>query len=132
MIADGQVVGGVAHGIGIALHEEMRYDPAGQPITTSYLDYVMPTAEDIPDMDVSHMCTPAPHIPGGMKGLGEGGTILSPVTVGNAVAAAVPEIAERLVETPLSPSRMWTLMHEAGLHDEVALPGLDDDPTSKE
>jgi carbon-monoxide dehydrogenase large subunit len=74
-------------------------------------------------MDVAHMCTPAPHIPGGMKGLGEGGTILSPVTVGNAVAAAVPEIAERLVETPLSPSRMWTLIHEAGLHD---------DPTTKE
>ncbi|GLY79227.1 xanthine dehydrogenase family protein molybdopterin-binding subunit [Actinoallomurus iriomotensis] len=129
MIADGQVVGGVAHGIGIALHEEMRYDPAGQPITTSYLDYVMPTAEDIPDMDVSHLCTPAPHIPGGMKGLGEGGTILSPVTVGNAVAAAVPEIAEKLVETPLSPSRMWTLIHEAGLHDEA---GPHDDPTSKE
>ncbi|SEG91950.1 carbon-monoxide dehydrogenase large subunit [Thermomonospora echinospora] len=123
MIADGQVIGGVAHGMGIALHEEMRYDPSGQPITTSYLDYVMPTAEDVPDMDVAHMCTPAPHIPGGMKGLGEGGTILSPVTVGNAVAAAVPEIAERLVETPLSPSRMWTLIHEAGLHD---------DPTTKE
>ncbi len=117
MIVDGQVVGGVAHGIGIALHEAMLYDEAGQPLTTSYLDYAMPASEDVPDLDISHLCTPAPHIPGGMKGLGEGGTILSPATVGNAVAAAVPEIADRLVETPLSPSRLWELIHEAGLHD---------------
>ncbi|MBE3014795.1 molybdopterin-dependent oxidoreductase [Microbispora sp. NEAU-D428] len=56
------------------------------------------------------------HIPGGMKGLGEGGTIVAPAAVGNAVAAAVPEIAEWLVETPLSPARMWDLIHRAGLH----------------
>lgn len=117
MIADGQIIGGVVHGVGIALHEQMLYDESGQPITTSYLDYVMPVSEDVPDIDVGHLCTPAPHIPGGMKGLGEGGTIVSPAAIGNAVAAAVPEIAERLNETPLTPDRMWLLIHETGLHD---------------
>jgi carbon-monoxide dehydrogenase large subunit len=119
MIVDGQVMGGVAQGIGIALYEKMTYGEGAQPTTTSFLDYLVPLTGDVPDMEIGHTEHPAPHIPGGMKGAGEGGTIPAPATVANAVAAAVPEIAEKLLETPLSPGRMWELLHEAGLHERT-------------
>lgn len=117
MIVDGQVMGGVAQGIGIALYEKMTYGENAQPTTTSFLDYLVPLSGDVPDLVIGHTEHPAPHIPGGMKGAGEGGTIPAPATVANAVAAAVPEIAGELLETPLSPGRMWELLHEAGLHE---------------
>jgi carbon-monoxide dehydrogenase large subunit len=117
MIVDGQVMGGVAQGIGIALYEKMTYGESAQPTTTSFLDYLVPLSGDVPDLVIGHTEHPAPHIPGGMKGAGEGGTIPAPATVANAVAAAVPEIAGRLLETPLSPGRMWEMLHEAGLHE---------------
>ena len=117
MIVDGQVMGGVAQGIGIALYEKMTYGESAQPTTTSFLDYLVPLSGDVPDLVIGHTEHPAPHIPGGMKGAGEGGTIPAPATVANAVAAAVPEIAAELLETPLSPGRMWELLHEAGLHE---------------
>jgi carbon-monoxide dehydrogenase large subunit len=119
MIVDGQVMGGVAQGIGIALYEKMTYGEAAQPTTTSFLDYLVPLSGDVPDLVIGHTEHPAPHIPGGMKGAGEGGTIPAPATVANAVAAAVPEIAGKLLETPLSPGRMWELLHEAGLHERT-------------
>jgi carbon-monoxide dehydrogenase large subunit len=119
MIVDGQVMGGVAQGIGIALYEKMTYGESAQPTTTSFLDYLVPLSGDVPDLVIGHTEHPAPHIPGGMKGAGEGGTIPAPATVANAVAAAVPEIAGELLETPLSPGRMWELLHEAGLHERT-------------
>ncbi|UOY02239.1 xanthine dehydrogenase family protein molybdopterin-binding subunit [Blastococcus sp. PRF04-17] len=117
MIVDGQVMGGVAQGIGIALYEKMTYGEGAQPTTTSFLDYLVPLSADVPDMGIGHTEHPAPHIPGGMKGAGEGGTIPAPAAVANAVAAAVPEIAGQVLETPLSPGRMWEMLHEAGLHE---------------
>jgi carbon-monoxide dehydrogenase large subunit len=119
MIVDGQVMGGVAQGIGIALYEKMTYGESAQPTTTSFLDYLVPLSGDVPDMEIGHTEHPAPHIPGGMKGAGEGGTIPAPATVANAVAAAVPEIAGKLLETPLSPGRMWEMLHEAGFHERA-------------
>jgi carbon-monoxide dehydrogenase large subunit len=119
MIVDGQVMGGVAQGIGIALYEKMTYGEGAQPTTTSFLDYLVPLSSDVPDIVIGHTEHPAPHIPGGMKGAGEGGTIPAPATVANAVAAAVPEIAGKLLETPLSPGRMWELLHEVGLHERA-------------
>jgi len=117
-IVDGQIAGGVAQGLGIALFEKMLYEESGQPKSTTFLDYLLPLSSDVPDLVMDHFETPAPHIPGGMKGVGEGGTIVAPVAIGNAVAAAVPEIAGLLLETPLSPGRLWELLHSAGLHDE--------------
>ncbi len=117
-IVDGQIAGGVAQGLGIALFEKMLYDDEGQPKSTTFLDYLLPLASDVPDLVLDHFETPAPHIPGGMKGVGEGGTIVAPAAIGNAIAAAVPEIAEKIMETPLSPGRLWELLREAGLHDE--------------
>lgn len=115
MICDGQVTGGIAQGIGIALYEDMVWGEGGQPQTTTYLDYALPLSTDVPDVEIQHLMTPSPFIPGGMKGLGEGGTIAAPAAIGNAIAAAVPEIAERLTETPMSPGRLWNLMNDAGV-----------------
>jgi len=116
LAADGQITGGIAQGIGIALLEEVRYEPeGGQPMTTTLADYLLPTPSDVPSPLVEHRCSPSTIIPGGFKGLGEGGVIPSPAAVGNAVAAAVPEIAVDLNATPLSPTKLWTSLRRAGL-----------------
>jgi carbon-monoxide dehydrogenase large subunit len=117
-IVDGQIAGGVAQGLGIALFEKVLYEENGQPNSTTFLDYLIPLASDVPDIVMDHFETPAPHIPGGMKGVGEGGTIVAPVAIGNAIAAAVPEIAGLILETPLSPGRLWELLRIGGLINE--------------
>ena len=108
----------VEQGIGIALYEEVAWSDNGQPQTITYLDYVLPLSADVPNVSIEHIETPSDFIPGGMKGLGEGGVIPAPAAIGNAIAAAVPEIAGDLVATPMSPSRLWQLMQTRGLHDE--------------
>jgi carbon-monoxide dehydrogenase large subunit len=112
-IVDGQIVGGVAQGIGGAVLEAMVHDAEGQPLTTTYLDYLLPTAAEVPDVALGHLETPSPFVPGGMKGVGEGGTIAPPAAIANALAQALPEIADRIVSVPLSPSAIWTLLQEA-------------------
>jgi aerobic carbon-monoxide dehydrogenase large subunit len=111
MIVDGQIHGAVAQGIGNALLEQVVYSGDGQPLTTTYLDYLLPLSADVPDMTLDHLETPSPFTPGGMKGMGEGGVIASPAAIGNAVAAALPEICDRLTATPLSPPVLWTLLN---------------------
>jgi carbon-monoxide dehydrogenase large subunit len=119
MLADGQIAGGIAQGLGIALLEEVRHDPAtGQPLTTTLFDYLLPLSSDVPDPLIEHRCTPSTVIPGGFKGLGEGGCIPTPSAVCNALAAAVPEIAADLTATPLTPAALWPLLQKAGLTDE--------------
>jgi carbon-monoxide dehydrogenase large subunit len=112
MIVTGQLRGGVAQGIGMALWEHMVYDAAGQPLTTSFVDYTLPGAGDLPDIWVDLPETPSPVTPGGMKGVGEAGLISAPAAIGNAVAAALPEIADRLTATPLAPGTLWALLHK--------------------
>jgi carbon-monoxide dehydrogenase large subunit len=115
-IADGQIVGGIVQGLGIALHEQALVDGAtGQPLTGTFVDYHLPQSGDAPDVLVEHRSTPSAHNPGGFKGLGEGGTMLPPATVANAVADAVPEIAAGLTATPLTPERIWQLLEARGL-----------------
>jgi carbon-monoxide dehydrogenase large subunit len=106
-VVEGQIQGGVAQGLGIALLEECVFDEDGNPLAATLMDYLLPTSADVPEIEVDHFETPSPFIPGGMKGMGEGGTIGAPAAIGNAVAAALPEIAERVTETPLSPARIW-------------------------
>ena len=72
MIADGQIQGGVAQGLGIATLEEVAYDEDGQPSVSTYLDYLLPLSNDVPTVEIRHLETPSPHTPGGMKGLGGG------------------------------------------------------------
>jgi carbon-monoxide dehydrogenase large subunit len=106
-IVEGQLRGGVAQSIGMALTEEVAYSPDGQP----YADYFVPTVREIPDIEIVMLETPSPHTPGGMKGVGEGGTISPPAAIGNAVAAALPEIAPHITAIPLTPQRLWALLN---------------------
>ncbi|MDF5758156.1 xanthine dehydrogenase family protein molybdopterin-binding subunit [Spongiactinospora sp. TRM90649] len=106
-IAEGQVRGGVAQGIGMALTEEIVYSADGRPAP----GYLTPTAREVPEIVVELMETPSPVTPGGMKGIGEAGTIGPPAAIGNAVAAALPEIADLIDRTPLTPERVWSWLN---------------------
>ena len=109
VIVRGQVHGGAAQGIGAALSEEVVYDPDGQPRTTTLADYLVPTSDVLPGFTVEHIETPSPYTPGGMKGMGEGGTNASYPCVLNAVldALAGAGIGVEALATPLSPQRIW-------------------------
>jgi carbon-monoxide dehydrogenase large subunit len=87
MIVDGQVQGGVAHGVGNALFEWMKYDDAANPLTTTFQDYLLPTSCDVPGVQIEHVETPNPLNPLGVKGAGEGGTIPAPAAIIAAIEA---------------------------------------------
>ena len=106
-IVEGQIHGGIAQGLGAALLEASIVGEDGQPRSTTFLDYLLPVSSSMPDVEVVHTETPSPYTPGGMKGMGEGGTNGAFACVVNAVAAAVPDIADRITTTPLAPSDLW-------------------------
>ena len=110
MIVDGQVHGGIAQGLGEALMEAMEYNEDGQPISTTLIDYVVPTALDIPHIEVAHVETPSTTTRGGMKGAGEGGVIGAVPAVALAVADALSRFNPRINQLPLTPSRLIGLM----------------------
>jgi carbon-monoxide dehydrogenase large subunit len=112
-IVEGQIAGGVAQGIGGALMEEVVYDASGNPLTTTFLDYLIPTAADVPPITFGHIETPSPAL-GGHKGMGEGGAIGSPAAVFNAVADALAPLGVRLHRTPLSPAAVLAALTDAG------------------
>jgi carbon-monoxide dehydrogenase large subunit len=107
MIVDGQVHGGVAQGVGTALLEELVYSPDGQPTTSTFMDYLMPSASVLPDIEVHHLETPSPWTERGIKGMGESGTIGPMASVANAVSDALGMPANY---TPLRPTRVWHLL----------------------
>ncbi len=111
-IVEGQIEGGVAQGLGAALIEEFVYDEQGQPLCSTLLDYHVPDSATMPDIRIEHLETPSPFTPGGMKGMGEGGTNGAYAAVVNAVCAALPEVAWTNVVTPLSPNRIWEMLHD--------------------
>lgn len=106
MIVDGQIHGGATQGIGGALFEEIVYGPDGQPLTTTFMDYLIPTATEVPPFETLHMTTTADHIPGGFKGMGEAGTIGAASAVTAAIENAVPELDLRLTRLPVTPPRL--------------------------
>ena len=110
-IVEGQIHGGIAQGLGSTLLESVQHNADGQPITTTFMDYLLPDSASIPDVEIVHLQNPSPFVPGGMKGMGEGGTNGAMVCVHNAVAAALPEVSERLTTLPLTPSRLWEALH---------------------
>ena len=118
VIVRGQVHGGAAQGIGAALSEEIVYDAGGQPRTTTLADYLVPTPDMLPDFTVEHLETPSPYTPGGMKGMGEGGTNAAFSCVINAVLDAISGAetspSEEVLTTPLSPERLWYALHPIG------------------
>jgi carbon-monoxide dehydrogenase large subunit len=115
LIADGQLYGGVTMGLGAALYEEATFAPDGRPTATTYREYTVPLSADVPDIVLDHVETPSRITPGGFKGLGESGIIPPPAAIANALAAAVPEIAEYLVDIPLTPVKIWDMLDKAGL-----------------
>src|SRR5262245_31203709 len=106
MIVDGQVQGGIAQGIGTALYEEIPFDELGQPLATTFGDYMVPAAPAFPDVRLAHRVSPALATEYGVKGLGEGGAIAPPAAIANAVADAFRDIGARFNETPLTPRRV--------------------------
>jgi carbon-monoxide dehydrogenase large subunit len=106
MIAEGQISGGVAQGLGGALLEHLAYDANGQLLASSLLDYALPTARDVPNVDMVHLEIPTPLNPLGVKGLGEGGAVGAHAAVANAVADALRSANVVVRETPLSPGRV--------------------------
>jgi carbon-monoxide dehydrogenase large subunit len=120
MIVDGQVHGGVAQGIGAALLEEVVYDDAGQILTASFVDYLVASAAEIPDMDVVHLDTLSPSTLGGYRGMGEGGTIGAAAAVANALADALAPLGVEINELPMTPERLFRLVAEAKSRDNGA------------
>jgi carbon-monoxide dehydrogenase large subunit len=112
IIVEGQVHGGVAQGVGGALYEEMVYDEAGQLLTGSLMDYLVPTATDLPRIDTVHLEYPSPRNPLGIKGLGEGGAISPPAAIANAIEDALQPFGVKITETPVSPSRLLALIQK--------------------
>lgn len=111
MIVDGQVHGGVAQGIGAALYEEVVHDESGQILTGSFVDYIVPSATEIPEMEAVHLETESPSTLGGYRGMGEGGTIGAPAAVANAVADALAALDIQINELPITPERLFRLIH---------------------
>jgi carbon-monoxide dehydrogenase large subunit len=105
MVVEGQIAGGVAQGIGGALYEEMAYDPEGNPLATTFLDYLIPTAAEIPVLEYGHVETRSNSL-GGYKGMGEGGAIASPAAVANAVNDALAQLGASVSQFPLTPTRV--------------------------
>ena len=113
MNLDGQIQGGVAAGIGGAIFEELPYDSDGQLLSSTFMDYLVPTAMEIPDVKVVHQITPSPVTLGGFKGGGEGGTITPPYGLANAVEDALEPLRAHVKLQPLSPENVWKTVRTA-------------------
>ena len=113
MIVDGQVRGAVAHGIGATLYEWMRFDDSGQPQTTTYGDYLLPTGDVMPPIEVVHMESPTPLNPLGVKGAAESGTIAAPAAIVSAIEDALKPFAVRIRDLPVTPERLLALIRAA-------------------
>ncbi len=108
-VVEGQIAGGLAQGIGQVLLEDMPYDARGNPLAATFKDYLMPTISDVPDFEYVHANTPSETV-GGMRGVGEGGAIIGPPTLVNAIADALAEFGELHLDLPLSPAKILDLV----------------------
>lgn len=110
MIVDAQIHGGVAQGLGNAIYENLLYDENGQLLTSTLMDYLLPSAADVPHIEVAHFETPSPFSVGGIKGMGEGGAIAPPAAIGNAVADALSPFNVRIIQLPITPELVRSLV----------------------
>ena len=115
MIVDGQVIGAVAHGIGATLTEWMQFDAQGQPQTVNYADYLLPSSDSVPPIEVVHMESPTPLNPLGVKGAAESGTIAAPAAIVSAVEDALRPLRVRIRDLPLTPERLLALIRSGEL-----------------
>ncbi len=112
MILDGQIHGGVAQGLGGVFWEKLAYDAQAQPLSTTFMDYLVPTAAEVPPFEVEHVETPSPLNPLGVKGAGEAGVIPVAAAVAQAIEDALAPFGVRIAEMPLSPNRLRQLLAE--------------------
>lgn len=112
-LVEGQIQGGVAQGLGGALSEHCVYDEGGQLLTTTLMEYAVPTASDVPSIDVHHLETPAPAIAGGFKGAGEAGTTGAPAAILNAVNDALAPFGAVVTDQPITPARLMAALTAA-------------------
>ena len=113
MLVDGQVLGGIAHGIGNALFEWMGFDESAQPITTTFADYLLVTADNMPEVRLFHLESHSPFNELGVKGVGESGCLPTPAAVIAAVEDALAPFAVKINQAPLTPAVLWDLIHSA-------------------
>jgi carbon-monoxide dehydrogenase large subunit len=106
MIVDGQILGGLAQGVGTALYEEMPFNSAGQPLASTFADYLLPGPTEVPAARIIHMETLSPHTEFGMKGIGEGGAIAPPAAIANAVNDALRPLGAELLVSPITPRQV--------------------------
>jgi aerobic carbon-monoxide dehydrogenase large subunit len=111
MIIEGQVHGGLADGVGMALMEIIAFDEEGNCLGGSFMDYLLPTAVEVPDWETGFTVTPSPHHPIGAKGVGESATVGSPPCLVNAIVDALAPFDVRHVDMPCTPARVWGAMH---------------------
>jgi carbon-monoxide dehydrogenase large subunit len=115
MVVEGQIVGGVIHGVGNAFFERLIYDDQAQPVSTHFGEYLLPLATDSPNVEVLHMETPSPLNPLGLKGAGEGGTIAAIAALLSAVENALEPFGVHIAEAPITPQRIVELLGEHAL-----------------
>ena len=111
-LVDGQVLGGLAHGVGNALYERMEYDAGAQPQTTTLADYLVPSACEVPFVEISHQVSPTPSNPLGVKGVGESGTVPAAAVLVSAIEDALAPFGVTIAETPIMPDRLVELIAE--------------------
>lgn len=110
MLVEGQIIGGTVQGVGGGLFERFTYDDNGQLLTGSLMDYLAPTASDVPDIALVHLHSPSPLNPLGVKGLGEGGAIAPPAAIANAVCDALSAFGAEINSTPISPEQIVNIV----------------------
>ncbi|MGE3691502.1 MAG: xanthine dehydrogenase family protein molybdopterin-binding subunit [Novosphingobium sp.] len=120
-VVEGQIAGGLAQGIGQVLLEDMPYDARGNPLAATFKDYLMPAITDVPDFEYVHANTPSETI-GGMRGVGEGGAIIGPPTLVNAIADALAEFGELHLDLPLSPAKILDLVEGRDISGHAGQP----------
>ena len=114
MIVEGQIHGGLTDGVGMALMETIAFDEQGNCLGGSLMDYLIPTAVEVPDWETDFTVTPSPHHPLGAKGIGESATVGSPPAIVNAICDALAPLGVRHVDMPCTPSRVWEAMMREG------------------
>jgi carbon-monoxide dehydrogenase large subunit len=119
MVVEGQTIGGAVQGIGTALYEETPYDQNGQPLASTFADYILPGPTEAPRFRLFHTQTPSPYTAFGIKGMGEGGAIAPPAVIFNAVNDALRDLGVELRQTPLTPRRLLEALAAARAREPV-------------